>query len=858
MSRTKRIALTLPVIFALVGSTIAFADPDPANTVQNLLVSVSKVEATGIGPDNIFIAWNNSSLLVTRFRIEMAMDEAGPYTKVQDVNRSCQDIASSAANCATTVKLGPDADVRPRFFRVVPLIGIGGQVAPSPVPPLPDTPLLEGKPSDPDPAMLGPKRPTDVFCSGSGSSGDLACIDVNRITLSWTDNSDETWFYIMRAKGTTNPNFGADYHALVPANTTSFSETIGEYSATFQYRVTAVREANIPRTNGNTTLERSFSDCLGGGGKACSVPVQTAPLPSSTAPTSLTAVFIPPSTAKLTWVDKELNPNKSYVDEDGWFIEQTTGDNNWQSKLASQHSKPPFSGQGVVSWVDYAIPPDTSRCYRVRGFRFGPAYSDYSPLPTVEDPVCLGSTPKAPTNLTAVAISNAQVDLAWVDNSNAETHFTLQRCDGTCTDDSTWSDVNSGIPENAQAVSDVTTVGLTTYSYRIFAANFSGRSAASNITTVTTLASPLPVPTGIQALGRSHAIQLNWDDIGGETGYRIEYRKPGGYFQPLTSVGANVDAYLDQDSLDVNQARCYRVRANDGPDRVSDPSSEACATTSGLEPPNGDPTGLTSTVESNTRITLTWTDNATNETAYQIEYIVFSDLACPQSIVDIPFRTLATVDAVPPQNGGPVEQTFSAEKLLPHSAYYFRVKAVNRDGSSRYATATDPIDAGFPSVPKCAQTFGPPAPVFVDPGQNGDLQPIRCDFTIKAPVGATDPDRVGGILVYVNATVPGTGVGNTDTLYVIAPGGTIPGANDNDAQKHYIIDSDHGLSFVASDPDNAPNVNDGWKITWSFRRGPHYRIIAQSYGFGEPYYTSAIRERTDVTVVADCPTNGLD
>lgn len=104
-------------------------------------------------------------------------------------------------------------------------------------------------------------------------------------------------------------------------------------------------------------------------------------------------------------------------------------------------------------------------------------YSEYYSLSTDPDP------PQRPTGLTANAASSATIDLAWVDNSNNETAFNIERS----------TDAVNFVPVAAVGA-DTTTFtdsGLspdTAYWYRVNAENADGVSAWSNFVSATTLA----------------------------------------------------------------------------------------------------------------------------------------------------------------------------------------------------------------------------------------------------------------------------------------------------------------------------------------------------------------------------------
>jgi LPXTG-site transpeptidase (sortase) family protein len=99
-------------------------------------------------------------------------------------------------------------------------------------------------------------------------------------------------------------------------------------------------------------------------------------------------------------------------------------------------------------------------------------------------------TPAAPTNLSAVAASTTQINLTWVDNSNDEDGFQIERS----LDNSTWS----LIATTAANITSFSNSGLTIntlYYYRVRAFNAGGNSGFSNVASASTAATLTPTPT---------------------------------------------------------------------------------------------------------------------------------------------------------------------------------------------------------------------------------------------------------------------------------------------------------------------------------------------------------------------------
>lgn len=89
--------------------------------------------------------------------------------------------------------------------------------------------------------------------------------------------------------------------------------------------------------------------------------------------------------------------------------------------------------------------------------------------------------PAAPTNLSATAVSESQIDLTWSDNSSNESGFYIERA----TDGVTFSQIAS-VGANVTAYSDGGLDAGTAYDYRVRAYNATGTSAYSNVAGATT------------------------------------------------------------------------------------------------------------------------------------------------------------------------------------------------------------------------------------------------------------------------------------------------------------------------------------------------------------------------------------
>lgn len=193
----------------------------------------------------------------------------------------------------------------------------------------------------------------------------------------------------------------------------------------------------------------------------------------------------------------------------------------------------------------------------------------------------LTSTPPAaiaPSDLVVTATSESTTSLTWVDNSDDEFGFRIQRRTGTRGDFVTIKSVAAGIT----SATDSGLASGQTYYYRVCAYQQAGDSQFSEAVGV--LTPGLPAPTDLVAEPVTGTrIDLTWTDIATEElGYKIErFQGATGPFVQVARVGADVTEYRD---VSVNPAThyYYRVRAYDAT-RDSSYSNEDWAETPGFD-----------------------------------------------------------------------------------------------------------------------------------------------------------------------------------------------------------------------------------------------------------------------------------
>lgn len=230
----------------------------------------------------------------------------------------------------------------------------------------------------------------------------------------------------------------------------------------------------------------------------------------------------------------------------------------------------------------------------------------------------LVQSPKTPTLNTAALSSSGAVSLSWSDLGN-ETGYELYRAEVASGNNviGGYALVNT-ISANSTSYMDAAIVAGKDYAYKLVAKNTVGSSADSNVLTVAQ-APTAPVLSSTISVSGTIAT-LNWTDASNnESGFRVERRQVGtASFTALQTVAIGTTAY-DDTTVAANTDYEYQVVALNG-DTLSSTSNQV--TLSQLPAaPSAVSASLASTVAAaNATVNLSWTDNASNETGYSVQY----------------------------------------------------------------------------------------------------------------------------------------------------------------------------------------------------------------------------------------------
>jgi hypothetical protein len=274
-----------------------------------------------------------------------------------------------------------------------------------------------------------------------------------QISLHWNDNSsDETGFYIERATSNIDEVFVSERISFtVPANTITFTDNTVASQTTYYFRVSALGDT------GNSSPSNTVT--------ATTPPVLKFPKP----PMDLSGKAVIASQVSLTWKDQSDN-------EDGFRVERAA-DSLFTTELKNYEVK-----VGEVSFNDSMVEGQRTYYYRVIAWN---AEGDSPPSNRVSI-TTLAAVPEVPTDLVVEFIGDRQVNLRWVDNSETEAGFQVERAtDAGFEHDLAIFKVEANFASKVsiKVTDHQTPAGL--FFYRVKAYNDSGDSGFSKVSELT-------------------------------------------------------------------------------------------------------------------------------------------------------------------------------------------------------------------------------------------------------------------------------------------------------------------------------------------------------------------------------------
>lgn len=332
----------------------------------------------------------------------------------------------------------------------------------------------------------------------------------------------------------------------------------------------------------------------------------------------------------------------------------------------------PLDGDGIVApdTTSYTVESSditAGKSYKYRVAAYNPfGLSNYSN----EVSVNASSTVYVPNSLTVKTVSASQLDLAWTYPGTGSYITIIERKTGM---NGSWSVVIT-VPAGTYKYSDTHLAANTEYFYRVRCQLGSGLvsdtyPAGSNGTGAFTKLGGLSL-AGLPATGNT--IYLSWtgNSTGGDV--IIERKMANGGFAVLTTLSPSTTAWYDNTGLVPGAVYTYRIKAKNLSNE-SVYSNEVSVTNTFLNAP----TGLTAFANTTGGIDLTWYDNSTDESGFEIWRMVYGASN---------YTLYATVDK------NTVKYTDEAARTGVQ--YYYMVRAYIRD-STVYSGYTNTVSIGI-------------------------------------------------------------------------------------------------------------------------------------------------------------------
>ena len=415
----------------------------------------------------------------------------------------------------------------------------------------------------------------------AAATGLTATVSGPYVDLAWRDNSQvEASYYVTRwATSRGQETLIAD----LPANSTSYRDTPTSGAVSYTYRVR-------PRSDGGggTPSDTAIAYLIGDG--------------RPSAPSNLVATQSPFSLAyaRFEWTDNSTN-------EQGFRFERAPDvAGPWE---AIEVFFPSYGGASVLQGFE------RHACYRARAYNSIGA-SDPSNVD------CL-ALPATPSDVRATAVSASAIDVSWVDASQLETAYEIERFSsaipGASVFIATGADVTSY--RDTGLASDVT------YTYHVRARTADGVSEFSGNAVASTSSVPPATPMGLQVAPSGYAtvdpsapMDVIWGENASNTdGYRLERSIDGGASWATVATTGRAEPYFYDAGADLQMEMevCYRVSAVNIVGE-SPPSAPRCTAYP------AQPTIL-SWIEVDGVADIRWTDNSNVEQYYEVrEYALES------------------------------------------------------------------------------------------------------------------------------------------------------------------------------------------------------------------------------------------
>ncbi|MDA3837349.1 MAG: SUMF1/EgtB/PvdO family nonheme iron enzyme [Candidatus Delongbacteria bacterium] len=388
-------------------------------------------------------------------------------------------------------------------------------------------------------------------------------IDLTTASIEWTDNSfGEEKFEIERKLSTETTYVKVGEVTGSDTSTKSWSDTTVEPAKIYDYRVMGIKEVEnsiyVTKTNYNNEFQ---------------------------APTTLIVDQNNVYTFTLNWTDNSTG-------EDGFKIERKIDDGDFV-EIASVTD---------INYVDSNVYKGYGTVYyQVRGYK-GAYYSAYATQNSAVDF-------PAPTNFTYSKINLNTIKMDWLETSNGEDGFKIDKKIGLAD----WIINHATVGENIKTWTDINAEINENLTYRVYA--YKGTNATATIGAYIINIFPTPTNLTVNQVNLTSATVTWTDNSIGEEKFEIERKlsTETTYAKVAELTGDDTGTKTWNDiGLEPTKIYDYRVRGVKG-------SSNSAYTQKTFENTFPAPTALTVNQNNVYTFTLNWADNSIGEDGFRIE-----------------------------------------------------------------------------------------------------------------------------------------------------------------------------------------------------------------------------------------------
>lgn len=345
--------------------------------------------------------------------------------------------------------------------------------------------------------------------------GTLTVNSNSSITITWNNVSYEEGYTVYRS---VNASSGYTAIANVGAGVTNYTNTGLSGNTSYYFKV---RSYNSDYTSGYSIYKSA---------KTKKNPPLIPTISGGTANSN--------TTITLTWND--------VLYEEGYKIYRATSSGGTYSYIASV-------GSGVTSYSNSGLPGNTTYYYKIRSYNsdYHSGYSAYKAVKTKKNP------PSTPTLSSATPYSNTRIDLVW-NNVSYEEGYRIYRSTNASSGYTQIATVGAGVT----SYSNTGLPGNTTYYYKVRSYNSDYTSAYSGYQSAKTKLNPPGTPSISLSCSSSSAITISWNNVSGESGYKV-YRgtSPGSITTLVANLSANITSYTNT-GLSAGTYYYYKVIAH--------------------------------------------------------------------------------------------------------------------------------------------------------------------------------------------------------------------------------------------------------------------------------------------------------